>query len=253
MFKVSIKKIIPCLDMKDGKVVKGIKFQGMRDVGDPPELAAKYEKDGADEIAFLDISATLEGRQTMLKTVSETASVITVPLAVGGGIRSMDDMNEVLNAGASKVSINSAAVRDPNIVKECADAFGNKRLIIAIDAKRERGKWVVYTHGGTRSSGIDAIEWAVKMEALGAGEILLTSIDADGEKKGYDIAMTAAVADAVKIPVTASGGCGSVEHIYEVLTRTKASSALAASIFHFNDHSVRDVKEYLRTRGVNVR
>jgi cyclase len=250
---MTVKKISPCLDMKDGKVVKGVKFENVRDVGDPPTLAKKYENDGADEVAFLDISATVEGRQTMLKAVSATAKVLTVPLAVGGGIRSKDDMKEVLDAGASKVSINSAAVKDPNIVTECSKAFGRERLIIAIDAKREGDKWIVYTHGGMRSSGIDAVEWAKRMENLGAGEILLTSIDADGEKTGYDIPLTAAVADAVSIPVTASGGCGSMEHIYDVLTRTKAAAALAASIFHFNECTVAGVKEYLRKRDVNVR
>jgi len=250
---VTVKKIIPCLDMKNGKVVKGIKFENVKDVGDPPSFASKYENDGADEIAFLDISATVEGRQTLLKAVAATASVISVPLAVGGGIRSKNDMEEVINAGASKVSINSAAVLDPNVVRECADAFGSERLIIAIDAKLDGDKWIVYTHGGMRSAGIDAVEWAKKAEELGAGEILLTSIDADGEKSGYDVPLTAAVADAVKIPVTASGGCGSVEHIYDVLTRTKAASALAASIFHYNEYTVADVKKYLRERGVNVR
>ena len=250
---MTLKKIIPCLDMKDGKVVKGIKFADVKEVGDPPTLAAKYEKDGADEVAFLDISATTEGRQTMLRAVAATASVITVPLAVGGGVRSAQEMKEVLNAGAGKVSINSAAVLDPDLVKECADAFGSERLIIAIDAKKENDKWIVYTHGGMRSSGIDAVEWAKKMELLGAGEILLTSIDADGEKTGYDIPLTAAIADAVNIPVTASGGCGSVEHIYDVLTMTKAKAALAASIFHYGEYTVADVKRYLRDRGVNVR
>ena len=250
---MTVKKIIPCLDMKDGKVVKGIRFKDIREVGDPPTLAAKYERDGADEVAFLDISATEEGRQTMLKAVAATAKVLTVPLAVGGGIRSKKDMNDVLGAGASKVSINSAAVADPDIVRECAKAFGTERLIIAIDAKTEGDKWVVHTHGGKRSSGIDAVEWAKKMESFGAGAILLTSIDADGEKKGYDIPLTAAVAGAVDIPVTASGGCGSVEHIYDVLTRTKAAAALAASIFHYGEHTVADVKRYLRDKGVNVK
>jgi len=239
--------------MKDGKVVKGVKFLDVKDVGDPPTFAAKYEKDGADEIAFLDISATAEGRRTMLKAVAATAEVLTVPLAVGGGIGSKNIMEEVLKAGASKVSINTAAVSSPELVKECAGAFGSDRLIVAIDAKREGDKWIVYTHMGLKSSGIDAIEWAQKMERLGAGEILLTSIDADGVKEGYDIPLTAAVADAVSIPVTASGGCGSAEHIYDVLTETKAVSALAASIFHYNDYTVTDVKKYLRDRGVSVR
>jgi cyclase len=252
VFKVTV-KIIPCLDMKDGKVVKGIGFKDVLEVGDPPELASRYERDGADEIAFLDISATSEGRRTMLRAVAETAKVLTVPLAVGGGVRSADDMDEVLKAGADKVSINSAAVLDPNMVRECADAFGSGRLIIAIDAKKIGKRWIVHTHGGMRPTELNATEWAKKMETFGAGAILLTSIDADGEKKGYDIQMTAAVADAVSIPVTASGGCGSVEHIYEVLTMTNAKAALAASVFHYGEYTVADVKRYLRDRGVNVR
>ncbi|MCL2785845.1 MAG: imidazole glycerol phosphate synthase subunit HisF [Methanomassiliicoccaceae archaeon] len=250
---MTARKIIPCLDMKEGKVVKGIKFKDMKEIGDPPSLAAKYEAEGADEVAFLDISATVEGRQTMLRAVTATAAVVKIPFVVGGGIRSKDEMRAVLDAGASKVSINSAAVADPNIIKECADAFGSERLVIAIDAKAEGDKWVVYTHGGMRSSGIDAIEWAKKAEASGAGEILLTSIDADGEKTGYDIPLTAAVANAVRIPVTASGGCGSPEHIYDVLTRTKAAAALAASIFHYNEHTVTGVKDYLKKMGVDVK
>jgi len=249
---VAAKKIIPCLDMKEGKVVKGIKFKDIKELGDPPSFAAQYERDGADEVAFLDISATVEGRQTMLNAVAETSKVVRIPFVVGGGIRSKEDMRAVLEAGASKVSINSAAVNDPDIVRECADAFGSERLIVAIDAKMEGDKWIVHTHGGMRSAGIDAVEWAERMESLGAGGILLTSIDADGEKKGYDIPMTKAVADAVNIPVTASGGCGSLEHIYEVLTRTKAAAALAASIFHYKEYTVADVKRYLRERGVEV-
>jgi len=250
---MTYKKIIPCLDMKDGKVVKGIKFENVKDIGDPPKLAKAYEDQGADEVAFLDISATVEGRQTMLRAVSATSKVLTVPFAVGGGIRSKEDMKEVLDAGADKVSINSAAVFDPHIVSECRDAFGSERLIIAIDAKKHGNKWEVYTHGGMRPSGIDAVEWAGKVEDLGAGEILLTSIDADGVKNGYDIELTAAIADAVKIPVTASGGCGSMEHIYQVFALTNAAAALAASIFHYNECTVKQVKEYLRDRGVNVR
>ena len=250
---MTAKKIIPCLDMKDGKVVKGIKFQGLQDIGDPPTLAAKYERDGADEVAFLDISATVEGRQTTLEAVAATAIVLNIPFTVGGGIRSKQDMKEVLDAGASKVSINSAAVYDSNIVRECADEFGSEKLIIAIDAKWEEDKWIVYTHGGMQSSGIDTVEWVKKVESLGAGGILLTSIDADGEKEGYDIPLTAAIADAVDIPVIASGGCGSVEHIYDVLTKTKAAAALAASVFHYNEYTVADVKEYLHGRGVSVR
>jgi cyclase len=238
--------------MKDGKVVKGIRFENIKSVGDPPALASKYERDGADEIAFLDISATLEGRQTLLKAVAETAKSVTVPLTVGGGVRSKADLRDVLGAGADKVSLNSAAIRDPEIIRECANAFGSGRVIVAIDAARETNGWGVYTHGGKRSAGIDAVEWAKRAEVLGAGAILLTSIDADGEKTGYDIPLTAAVADAVKIPVTASGGCGSIEHIYDVLIKTKAAAALAASIFHYNECTVADVKRYLRERGVNV-
>ena len=250
---MNARKIIPCLDMMNGKVVKGIKFRGMKEVGDPPSLAAKYEKDGADEVAFLDITATTDGRRTLLDAVARTARVLSVPLCVGGGISSKDQMKAVLDAGASKVSINSAAVMNPGLVEECADAFGSERLIIAIDAKRIGNKWIVHTHGGMRPSELDAIEWSERVEKMGAGEILLTSIDEDGEKKGYDIPMTKAVADAVGIPVTASGGCGSVEHIYEVLTKTNAAAALAASIFHYGTYTVADVKEYLRDRGVNVR
>ncbi|MCL1984391.1 MAG: imidazole glycerol phosphate synthase subunit HisF [Methanomassiliicoccaceae archaeon] len=250
---MTVRKIIPCLDMMNGKVVKGIKFQGMKELGDPPSFASRYEKDGADEVAFLDITATTEGRRTLLDAVARTAKVLTVPLCVGGGISSKDEMRAVLDAGADKVSINSAAVSDPGLVGECADAFGSERLIIAIDAKKIGDGWIVHTHGGMRSSGIDAIEWSKRAEELGAGEILLTSIDADGVKTGYDIPLTKAVAEAVKIPVTASGGCGSVEHIYEVLTRTNAAAALAASIFHYGTYTVADVKSYLRDRGVNVR
>ena len=250
---MTVKKIIPCLDVKDGKVVKGIKFQGMRDIGHPPELAAEYERQGADEVALLDISATLEGRKTLLRIVSETSERLSVPFAVGGGIRSKQEMGEVLKAGADKVSINSAAVAVPSIIKDCATDFGKQCVIVAIDAKKYGDRWEVITHGGTRSAKIDAVEWAREAEDLGAGEILLTSVDADGVKNGYDIPLTAAVADAVSIPVTASGGCGSVEHIYQVLTQTGAAAALAASIFHYNEYTVGQVKEYLRDRGVSVR
>ena len=247
------RRIIPCLDVKDGKVVKGIKFQNLKDVGYPPELAVEYEKQGADEVTFLDISATLEGRSTTLRIVSETAEKLFVPLTVGGGIRSKKDMREALNAGADKVSVNSAALADPKMITECADDFGRQCVVIAIDAKKKGNKWEVYTHGGTKSTGVDAIEWAMKVEDLGAGEILLTSMDADGTKDGYDIPLTAAIADSVKIPVIASGGCGSIEHIYEVFSQTNVSAALAASIFHYNQHTVKEVKQYLKDRGVAVR
>ncbi len=247
------KRIIPCLDVKDGKVVKGINFKGLRDVGYPPELATEYELQGADEITFLDISASLEARQTMLNIVSETAGKLFVPLTVGGGIRKVQDMRDALNAGADKVSVNSAAVSNPDIISECAESFGRQCVVVAIDGKRVGDHWEVFTHGGTKSAGIDAVEWAQRAEDLGAGEILLTSMDADGVKTGYDIPFTEAVADAVSIPVIASGGCGSKEHIYDVFAQTGASAALAASIFHYNECTVGEVKEYLRDKGVNVR
>ena len=246
------KRIIPCLDMKDGKVVKGIKFKNLRDVGYPPDLAKEYEDQGADEVTFLDISASVEGRKTMLNIVTETAERLTVPLCVGG-ISSVDDMRKALNAGADKVSINSAAVMNPNMITECAENFGRQCVVVAIDVKKKDNGWTVVTHGGTKDTGLDALEWAQRAQDLGAGEILLTSMDADGVKTGYDIPATAAIADAVSIPVIASGGCGSVEHIYEVFTQTNAAAALAASIFHFKEYTVGDVKQYLKDRGVVVR
>ena len=247
------KRIIPCLDMKDGKVVKGIRFQDLKDIGNPSDLAEEYERQGADEVVFLDISATLEARRTMLRTVSETSERLSVPLTVGGGIRNKTDMADVLNAGADKVSVNSAAIANPSVIKECSDDFGRQCVVVAIDAKKHGSRWEVYTHGGTVSADIDAVEWARKAEDLGAGEILLTSIDADGVKNGYDIPLTKAVADAVSVPVTASGGCGSMEHIYEVFEKTGAAAALAASIFHYGECTVFQVKEYLKDRGVEVR
>ena len=247
------KRIIPCLDVKEGKVVKGINFKGLREVGDPPTMAAEYEVQGADEITFLDITASLETRQTMLDIVTRTASNLFVPLTVGGGIRSVTDMRDALNAGADKVSVNSAAVKDPSIIGECAESFGRQCVVVAIDAKRVDDHWEVFTHGGTRGTGIDAIEWAQRAQDLGAGEILLTSMDTDGVKNGYDIPLTAAVTDKVSIPVIASGGCGSMEHIYDVFSQTGASAALAASIFHYGECTVAEVKQYLRDKGVEVR
>ena len=247
------KRIIPCLDVKDGKVVKGINFKGLKDVGYPPELAEAYEKQGADEITFLDISASLEARQTMLNIVSETAGRLFVPLTVGGGIRTKQDMRDALNAGADKVSVNSAAVNNPELLSECAESFGRQCVVCAIDAKKVDNHWEVFTHGGTKPTGIDAVEWAKKAEDLGAGEILLTSMDADGVKTGYDIPLTAAVSSEVSIPVIASGGCGSREHILDVFLQTDASAALAASIFHYGEYTVAEVKEYLRDNGIVVR
>ncbi|MCX6650677.1 MAG: imidazole glycerol phosphate synthase subunit HisF [Methanomassiliicoccales archaeon] len=247
------KRIIPCLDVKDGAVVKGIKFLDLKDVGYPPELAEAYEKQGADEIVFLDISASAEGRRTLLGIVEETAKRLFVPLTVGGGIREKDDMRKALNAGADKVSVNTVAVQHPDLVSECAKDFGSQCVVVAIDAKRQGGSWTVYTHGGRKNANLDMVEWARRVEELGAGEILLTSMDADGTKDGYDIAMTRAVADAVDIPVIASGGCGSPQHILEVLKETKAAAALAASIFHYGQCTVGNVKQYLRENGVEVR
>ncbi len=247
------KRIIPCLDVKNGRVVKGINFKNLKNVGYPPDLAKAYEEQGADEVTFLDITASLETRKTTLDMVSETAKKLFIPLTVGGGIRSVTDMRDALNAGADKVSVNSAAVTNPEMIGECAESFGRQCVVVAIDAKREGNSWNVYTHGGTRRTELDAVEWAKKVEDLGAGEILLTSMDADGVQNGYDIPLTAAISEEVSIPVIASGGCGSIEHIYEVFTQTDASAALAASIFHYNEHTVGEVKQYLRDRGVTVR
>jgi len=247
------KRIIPCLDVKDGKVVKGVNFLGLRDVGSPPEMAEEYSDQGADEITFLDIAASLESRQTTFGLVSETAKRVFVPLTVGGGIRSADDMRDALNAGADKVSVNSAAIGNPNIISESAERFGRQCVVVAIDAKRIGDRWEVLSHGGTRPTGLDAVEWAKKAEGLGAGEILLTSMDADGVKNGYDIPLNNAIADEVNIPVIASGGCGKLEDFYEVFTQTNVSAALAASVFHYKQFSVEDVKEYLKDKGVPVR
>ncbi|MDD3986523.1 MAG: imidazole glycerol phosphate synthase subunit HisF [Candidatus Methanomethylophilaceae archaeon] len=247
------KRIIPCLDMKNGKVVKGVHFKDLRDVGDPPEMASEYERQGADEVAFLDIAASLESRSTMLGVVSKTAENLFIPLCVGGGIKNAEDMRMALNAGADKVSVNSAAISDPDMISECAERFGRQCVVIAVDAKKVGDGWEVFTHGGTRPTGLDAVEWSCRAADLGAGEILLTSMDADGAKTGYDVPLTAAVADAVSVPVIASGGCGSMGHIYEVLTQTGAAAALAASVFHYREFTVSEVKEYLRDRGVAVR
>jgi cyclase len=247
------KRIIPCLDVKNGITVKGVNFVNLKDVGDPPEMAAAYEKQGADEIVFLDISATAEGRKTLMNVVERTAERLFVPLTVGGGIRNKGDMRTALNAGADKVSVNTIAVQKPEVISDGAGDFGRQCLVVAIDAKREGKSWKVYTHGGRNRTEIDAIEWAKQAEELGAGEILLTSMDADGTKDGYDIPLTAKVADAVKIPVIASGGCGNAQHIYEVLTQTGAEAALAASIFHYGELTVQQVKDYLLDKGVHVR
>lgn len=247
------KRIIPCLDVKNGKVVKGINFLNLKDMGSPPELAEEYSNQGADEITFLDIAASLEYRQTTLDLVSETAKRVFVPLTVGGGIRTVGDMHDALCAGADKVSVNSAAVLNPDMISESAESFGRQCVVVAIDAKRVGDRWLVYTHGGTKPTDLDAVEWARKVEDLGAGEILLTSVDADGVKNGYDIPLTSAITEAVSIPVIASGGCGNMEHIYEVFAETDCSAALAASIFHYRQNTVGEIKEYLKDRGIAVR
>jgi cyclase len=247
------KRIIPCLDVRDGVTVKGVNFVNLQEVGDPPEMASAYEAQGADEIVFLDISASAEGRKTLMHVVERTAERLFVPLTVGGGIRSKEDMRTALNAGADKVSVNTIAVQKPQVISECAEDFGRQCVVVAIDAKREGPSWKVYTHGGRRRTELDAIEWAAMAQDLGAGEILLTSMDADGTKDGYDLPLTQRVADEVDIPVIASGGCGNAQHIYDVLSSTGAEAALAASIFHYGELTVKQVKDYLRERGVPVR
>ena len=247
------KRIIPCLDVLAGKVVKGIQFKNLRLAGDPPKLARLYEEQGADEIVFLDIGASPENRRILIDVVKRTARELSIPLAVGGGIRSIKDMEEVLSSGADKISVNTAAVKSPSIISEGAEIFGSQCIVVAIDAKRRDGWWEVYIYGGRKPTGLDAVEWAKKVERLGAGEILLTSMDRDGTTSGYDLELTRAVSESVNIPVIASGGAGEPRHIYEVLTIGKADAALAASIFHYGVYTVRSIKEYLRSRGVPVR
>jgi len=250
------KRIIPCLDVKDGRVVKGVNFVKLRDAGDPVEHARLYDKEGADELVFLDITASHEKRKTMIDVVERIAKCVFMPFTVGGGISEPDDIRYLLNAGCDKVSINTAAVKNPDFIKKSSSKFGSQCIVLAIDAKRKgpnTAKWEVYINGGRDNTKIDAIEWAKTGVSLGAGEILLTSMDYDGTKNGYDIELTRLVSEAVSVPVIASGGCGNLEHIYEVLTKGKAEAALAASIFHFREYSVKQAKEYLRDRGVPVR
>ncbi|MFH1201355.1 MAG: imidazole glycerol phosphate synthase subunit HisF [Candidatus Omnitrophota bacterium] len=247
------KRIIPCLDVKDGRVVKGIKFLNLRDAGDPPVVAAVYDKQGADELVFLDITASLEKRSILLKVVKKTAQTVFMPLTVGGGIRGILDIRTLLSSGADKVSINTAAVLCPKFIQEAARRFGSQCIVVAIDAKRKNKGWQVYINGGHTQTRLDAVEWAKKAQALGAGEILLTSMDYDGTKDGYDIKLTRRVTTAVNIPVIASGGAGKPEHLYEVLTKGGADAALAASIFHYGEYSVAEIKSYLKKRGVYVR
>lgn len=248
------RRVIPCLDVTDGRVVKGVQFQGLRDAGDPVELAARYDAEGADELIFLDISATAEGRATMVDVVRETARQVFIPLTVGGGVRRADDVYTLLRAGADKVSVNSAAVADSGLIAEASARFGNQCIVLAIDARRTGdGAWEVYTHGGRTPTGIDALAWARRGVDLGAGEILLTSMDADGTKNGYDLELTAAVVDAVDVPVIASGGVGTLEHLYQGIAVANAQAVLAASIFHYGTHTIGAAKQYLLSRGVPIR
>jgi len=247
------KRIIPCLDVDHGRVVKGIKFVDIRDAGDPVEMAQLYDEKGADELVFLDITASSDKRNIMVDVVERTGDVVFIPFTVGGGLRNIEDIKAILRAGADKVSLNTSAVQNPNLIKESSRIFGSQCIVLAIDAKRKGSSWEVYTHGGRTPTGIDAVEWAKKAENLGCGEILLTSMDADGTKDGYDIPLTKSISEAVTIPVIASGGAGNAEHIYEALTKGKADAALAASIFHYEEHSIRKVKEYLRSKNVSVR
>jgi len=248
------KRIIPCLDVKDGRVVKGVQFVDLIDAGDPVACARAYEAQGADELVFLDITATTENRKTVVDMVARVVGQVSIPFAVGGGIRSVEDFEAILNAGAAKVAINSAAVARPELISEVASKFGSERVVLAIDVKRhDDGRYTVLTHGGQVDTGLDAVEWAVKGEQLGAGEILPTSLTQDGQKTGYDIDITRQISEAVSVPVVASGGAGTLEDFYKALTEGKADAALAASLFHFKEVTVPQVKEYLRERGVNVR
>ena len=248
------KRVIPCLDVTAGRVVKGVNFVSLRDAGDPVEIAARYDAEGADELAFLDITASSDERDILLQVIEAVASRVFIPLTVGGGVRKVEDVRRLLNAGADKVSINTAAVQNPALVEEASAKVGNQCIVVAIDAKQKAGGgWEVYTHGGRKPTGLDAVDWARRMVAGGAGEILLTSMDRDGTRDGFDLALTRAVADAVSVPVIASGGVGSMQHLAAGVLEGKADAVLAASVFHFGDFTVRAAKEHMRTRGIEVR
>lgn len=249
------KRIIPCLDVNNGRVVKGVNFVNLQDAGDPVEIAAAYDKAGADEVVFLDITASSDARNTVVDMVRKVAEKVFIPFTVGGGIRTVEDFKAILREGADKISVNSAAINRPELVSEAADKFGSQCVVVAIDAKRraDGSGWNIYKNGGRIDTGIDAVEWAIRMDRLGAGEILLTSMDCDGTKAGYDLALTRQIADSVSIPVIASGGAGTLEHFYDALTEGGADAALAASLFHYKELEIREVKEYLSGRGVSVR
>ena len=247
------KRVIPCLDVTAGRVVKGVNFVALRDAGDPVEIAARYDEQGADEITFLDITASSDERDILLHVIEAVASRVFIPLTVGGGVRKVEDVRRLLNAGADKVSINTAAVQNPQLVREASSIVGCQCIVVAIDAKKSRDSWEVYTHGGRKATGIDAIEWARRMESAGAGELLLTSMDRDGTRDGFDLALTRAVSDAVGVPVIASGGVGRVEDLAAGVLEGRADAVLAASVFHFGDFTVRQAKEHMRSRGIEVR
>jgi imidazole glycerol-phosphate synthase subunit HisF len=247
------KRVIPCLDVTAGRVVKGVNFVDLRDAGDPVEIAARYDREGADELCFLDITASSDGRDILLHVIEAVAAQVFIPLTVGGGVRSVADVRRLLNAGADKVSINTAAVQSPELVAQASAIVGAQCIVVAIDAKRNGQGWEVYTHGGRRATGLDAVQWAQRMTAAGAGEILLTSMDRDGTRDGFDLALTRAVSEAVSVPVIASGGAGNLEHLAQGVLEGKADAVLAASIFHFGEYTVRQAKEHMRGRGIEVR
>ena len=246
-------RIIPCLDVKDGRVVKGINFLNLIDAGDPVEQAKHYSENGADEICFLDISASLENRDTMVNVVKKTANEVFIPLTVGGGISSIENIHALLKAGADKVSINSAAIKSPDIIKEASEYFGNQCIVVAVDAKKHNNDWFVYSHGGTKKTDLFALNWIERAQKLGAGEILLTSMDRDGTKSGFDNELLSKVSEFLKIPVIASGGVGALDHFYDGVIKGKADALLAASVFHFNEISIKEVKKYLKERDINIR
>jgi len=247
------KRIIPCLDVTDGRVVKGVNFVELKDAGDPVEIARRYNEAGADELIFLDITASSDNRDLILHIIEAVASEVFIPLTVGGGVRAVTDVQRLLNAGADKVSINTSAVIDPQLVKDASDRYGSQCIVVAIDAKRSGERWEVFTHGGRKATGLDAVEWARRMETLGAGELLLTSMDRDGTRSGFDLDMTRALSDAVSIPIIASGGVGNLQHLVDGVREGRADAVLAASIFHFGEYTVDDAKKYMKQHGIEVR